>query len=415
MPLSLQPVSGDEFAGLIAPLGPWAGASRIAVAVSGGADSLCLALLAARWAAARGIATCGLIVDHALRPAAAAEAETTRARLSAHAIDAVILRLRGLDHGPALAARARAARYAALTEACRQRGLVDLLLGHHAGDQAETVLMRSRAGSGPDGLAGMAAIAETNDLRLLRPLLGIDPARLRHTLQAMGLDWVEDPSNRDVRALRTRLRSELADNPALAADLRAEARAAGNRRADHDAAQAALLAGSAMLRPEGFALLPRGLLPPRALAALLRTIAGAAHAPPAASVEALTRRPRLATLGGARLLPAGRLGAGWLVVREASQVQGPIMAAPGVFWDRRFRLCAQAVPKGATIAARRHPGLPARVGAVMPALLDAAGDVCAGARFELVPPSPATAAPSFPEQARLSGAARVNDNYLEIK
>ena len=360
--------------------------------MSGGADSLCLALLAARWAAARGIATRGLIVDHGLRPAAATEAEITRGLLSAHAIDAVILKLRGLAQGPALAERARAARYAALAAACREAGLVDLLVGHHAGDQAETVLMRRRAGSGPDGRAGMAALAESDDLRLLRPLLGIDPARLRCTLRALGIGWVEDPSNRDARALRTHLRRELADDPGLAADLRAEAQAAGVLRSARDRAQAELLAAAAMLRPEGFALLPPALLPPRALAALLRTVAGAAHAPPAASVEALARAPRPATLGGARLLPAGRLAAGWLLVREASQVQGPVPA--GALWDRRFRLKGHA-PEGAIIAAIPHPGLPASVGAVMPALRDVAGTLCAGARFDFMPPVPASAGPVF--------------------
>ena len=361
---------------------------------------MCLALLAARWAAVRGIATRGLIVDHGLRPEAADEAETTRDVLSAQGIDAVILRLRGLTEGPALAARARAARYAALAAACREGGLVDLLVGHHAGDQAETVLMRSRAGSGPDGLAGMAAVTETDDLRLLRPLLGINPARLRRTLQALGLDWVEDPSNRDARALRTRLRHELADDPALAADLRAAALAAGARRTARDLAQAEVLAAAAMLRPEGFVLLPPSLLQPRALGALLRTVAGAAHAPPAAAVEALARAPRPATLGGARLLPAGRLASGWLLVREASQVQGPVVAACGVIWDRRFRLREQPLPEGAFIAARAHPGLPASVGAVMPVLRDARGSDCAGAWFDLVPPAPASTRPLFVAEAR---------------
>ncbi len=394
------------------PLGPWAGTGRIAVAVSGGADSFCLAILAARWAAGRGIETLGLVVDHGLRASSTPEAELTAERLAARGIGSHILTLDALYPGAALAERARTARYAALTACCRDAGIVDLLVGHHAGDQAETVLMRRRAGSGPDGLAGMADLAETNDLRLLRPLLAIAPDRLRGTLSALGLKWVEDPSNQDVRALRTRLRHELADpdgQPGLAAGLLDEAAHEGERRMARDIEQAGQLGLAAMLRPEGFAILPPGLVPARALAALIRTIAGAAYPPMLERVAALIRNPRPATLAGTQLMPAGKLGPGWLLLREAAQVGDPVAAAPGALWDGRFRLHADAnaLPGGLMIgrlgedaaAERSRTGLPSAVLAVMPTLRGPdgarAGQGHERGWFSFEPAQPATQQPIF--------------------
>ena len=176
----------------------------------------------------------------------------TRQRLDRRGIFANVLPLAGLAQGPALAARARRARYAALEAACAAAGVLHLLLGHHAGDQAETVAMRRLAGSGPDGLAAMAALAETENVRLLRPLLMVPPGRLRATLRAAGQDWVEDPSNADLTTLRARLRARLADrdgaSPATRATV-AGACARGRARALRERASAALLARRAGSRP----------------------------------------------------------------------------------------------------------------------------------------------------------------------
>ncbi|MEJ1979257.1 MAG: tRNA lysidine(34) synthetase TilS [Acetobacteraceae bacterium] len=244
-----------------------------------------------------------LIVDHGLRAASAAEAERTRAVLAGLGMSARVLTLTGLRAGPGLAARARVARYVALTEACRAAGLVDLLLGHHAGDQAETVLMRSRRGSGAGGLAGMAALAESDSIRLVRPLLTVPPGRLRATLQAAGLDWVEDPTNADLRTTRARLRAELAGDLAL---LPVAARN-GRAREAAERAAAAELAQRARLYPEGYVVITPGPISPAALALLLRTVSGGRLPAPQARWRPW-RAPRgPATLAGVRVLPA----AGW--------------------------------------------------------------------------------------------------------
>ncbi len=187
-------------------LEPFEPAPKLAAGVSGGPDSMALALLADAWARDRGGRLLALVVDHGLRPEASAEAADSAARLRDRGIAARVLRLDDLPRGAALAQRARDARFSVLADACASEGILHLLLGHHAADQAETVLIRELGGSGPAGLAGMAPLAEQRSLRILRPLLEVPPVRLRKFLAAEGTGWVEDPSNRDQTALRPRLR-----------------------------------------------------------------------------------------------------------------------------------------------------------------------------------------------------------------
>lgn len=381
MPLSPAPLDVAAFAALLDPLGPFEARPKLAVAVSGGADSLALVLLADGWARARGGDVLALIVDHGLRPESRDEAVLTGERLAARGITARVATLAGLARGPALAERARAARYAALAQMCAAEGRVHLLLGHHAGDQAETRAMRALSGSGPDGLAAMPAVTETAQVRLLRPLLAVPPGRLRATLRAAGLAWVEDPSNADPATLRARLRAARADPEGTGAATRAAVAvtaAAGRTRAWAERARAAALARRVRIFPEGYALLSPGPITPGALAALLRVIAGADWAPPPPQVARLAARPAAATLGGARLLPAGRLDPdAWLVVREAAAIGPPVAARTGALWDGRFRLATAPDPgEGWRVAAlgdaaaglRDASALPAAVLRGLPAL-----------------------------------------------
>ncbi|HEX2940273.1 MAG TPA: tRNA lysidine(34) synthetase TilS, partial [Rhodopila sp.] len=297
----------------MARLGPFEPRPALAVAVSGGADSTALALLTQDWVVQRNGAILGLVVDHGLRPESASEASITIDRLAAAGIPGRLLRLHGLARGPALAERARAARYDILTQACRDAGILHLLLGHHAADQAETLAMRVLRDSGSLGLAGMAALRETTWVRLLRPLLTIPPSALRAFLRERGIGWIEDPSNQDQRTLRARLRRQMA--PATP-DLTRALERAGWRRAADEAAVADILAERATLRPEGFALLTPGRITVGALSALLRTISGAGYPIAPHQLGDLAADPRPATVGGTRIMPASRLGPGLLVVRE---------------------------------------------------------------------------------------------------
>jgi tRNA(Ile)-lysidine synthase len=348
-------VTGREFAAAMAALGPFEPAPRIAAGVSGGADSMALALLADAWVRQCGGSLLALVVDHRLRQESGSEAAATASRLGALGIAVKPLAIEGLAGGPALAERARSARFAVLEAACTEAGILHLLLGHHACDQAETVLIRSLGGSGRAGMAGMASLVETTRLRLLRPLLAVPPARLRATLAAADVAWIEDPSNVAAAALRPRLRllrrDRDGDGSATAA-LVAAAVASGRKRSEQERGAAARLAEQAVLRPEGFAVLSGEPLAAPAFAALLQALAGAPFPSATRSVVALAAAPRPATLAGVRLLPAGRLGPGLLAVREPAAMAPPVPAQPGIVWDGRYRLGAAAlVPPDATLGA----------------------------------------------------------------
>ncbi|WP_395714925.1 tRNA lysidine(34) synthetase TilS [Reyranella sp.] len=199
-------LDADGFVRLMAPFAPFESCPELVVAVSGGRDSMALALLAHEWAHARGGRVVALTVDHGLRPESGAEAATTLQRLAGQGVDGVVLRWSDAKPGAGLQEAARAARYRLLRAECRRRGILHLLVAHHADDQAETVIMRAARDSGADGLAGMAAQVEFPELRLLRPLLPVPRARLTATLLARGVQWIDDPSNADPRFERVRVR-----------------------------------------------------------------------------------------------------------------------------------------------------------------------------------------------------------------
>ena len=115
-------LTAESFATLMAPFAPFETRPVLAVAVSGGRDSLALALLAGEWSMARGGHVVGLIVDHGLRTGATAEAVATRDLLARHDIDADILHWTGAKPTHGLQEAARAARYELLFGACRERG-----------------------------------------------------------------------------------------------------------------------------------------------------------------------------------------------------------------------------------------------------------------------------------------------------
>lgn len=182
----------------------------LAVAVSGGADSMALACLVADWCARRAVVVTALGVDHALRENSAKEAAQSARWLAARGIAHVTLRWRGVKPRTAIQEAARAARYALLTGWCRDNGVALLLLAHHEDDQAETVLMRLARGGDIEAMAAMRPTLVRDGIVLARPLLGISSACLRATLRARGQPWIEDPSNQDQRYERVRVRRVLA-------------------------------------------------------------------------------------------------------------------------------------------------------------------------------------------------------------
>ena len=196
----------------------WSGTGRLALAVSGGPDSLALLLLAHAALPGRIAAA---TVDHGLRPESAAEAALVGKICSELEVPHSALRV-AVEPGN-IQAQARAARYAALAVWMARDGLDALATAHHADDQAETLLARLNRGSGAAGLAGVRARGAVPGTRLalVRPLLGWRRADLAEVVTLAGLTPVQDPSNGDDKFDRARLRKALAgadwlDVPALA-------------------------------------------------------------------------------------------------------------------------------------------------------------------------------------------------------
>ena len=196
-----------RFAADLAALGTVEGG--IGLAVSGGPDSLALLILAH---AALGDRARAATVDHRLRPEAAAEAAKVAALCATLGIPHDTL-VAEWDEPPTanLQARARDKRYALLGQWAADHGLGAILTAHHADDQAETLLMRLARGSGVAGLAGARARSRlANGVWRLRPLLGWRRAELHTIVTAAGIVPVNDPTNRDPRFDRSRMRALLA-------------------------------------------------------------------------------------------------------------------------------------------------------------------------------------------------------------
>src|SRR5262245_11003154 len=179
----------------MARLGPFERAPHIAVAVSGGPDSLALTLLLAEWAQARGGRVDALTVDHRLRPESATEAaQVGRWLAPLPGVTHHILPWSDPKPETGIQAAARDARYRLLAAHCRDHAILHLCVAHHRDDQHETHRLRAGHGSGPIGLAGMSAIRPLEGVRLLRPLLGVAKAELVALLEARGQSWIADPS-----------------------------------------------------------------------------------------------------------------------------------------------------------------------------------------------------------------------------
>ncbi len=182
---------------------------RFCVAVSGGADSLALCLLAQKWAEENGHTLVALSVDHGLRSEAAAECQWVHETLAHYGIEHHTLIWTGDKPARAIQAAAREARYDLMGGWCKTQGIKDLLLAHHQDDQGETFLMRLARGSGVDGLSAMQKVTHRGALRLVRPLLDVPKAALKKYLQDKNQDWIEDPSNQNEAFDRVKMRNAM--------------------------------------------------------------------------------------------------------------------------------------------------------------------------------------------------------------
>ena len=352
-----------------------------------------------------------LTVNHGLRPEAAGEADHVAAQAAALGFRHHTLHWEGPKPETGIQAAARTARYRLILAQMVTYGCTVLLTGHTRDDQAETLLMRLGRGSGLDGLAGMAPRLSFGDLGLaladgvgaeaeiVRPLLGMPRARLRATLEARGIAWIEDPSNssRDferpkLRALRSEREALGLTDPmvALSAIRLLRARRAIECAVDEFCRPEQ---DTISVHPSGYITFDRGRLSTVeeeiALRALGRAIAaceGSGEPPSLAKLESLTAAVRGRTVDAtwtlARALITGRADK-VTVEREPGREPLPaqdLAAGTQALWDGRFRVWADAAEGGITVRALGEPAarelrrqdfpstqVPARVAGFVPA------------------------------------------------
>jgi tRNA(Ile)-lysidine synthase len=336
---------------LMASVGLTSSDKHIAVAVSGGSDSMALALLAGEWGRTQGVRVTALTVDHGLRAESSAEARQVGDWLANYGVAHYVLRWQGDKPATGVQAAARDARYGLMTDWCRANGVAKLLLAHQLEDQAETFLFRLARGSGPDGLACMMPVVRRGGVILVRPLLNVARQELRQYLTDRGQDWIDDPSNEDPAFTRTglgRLSRNLSNHGVPPERLAALAESFAKVRLATDQVVTAAMdrfvtvypAGYATCSPKTFERLPREV--GRALLRrLLRLIGGKAYAASNTKLDrAMVKLRRSAscrglTLGGCVVQPGP---SGVLIYREApTSASETITIGREMIWHGVFR------------------------------------------------------------------------------
>ena len=310
---------------------------RIAVGVSGGADSMALLYLLYQWGQQEVGKTpelCVFTVDHGLRRESAAEADGVARYCQGLGVLHKTLHWQGAKPSSNIQAIARKARHGLLRDAARDYGCDALFLAHHLEDQAETFLTRLARGSGVYGLSSIRDAREIEGLLICRPLLSVSKTRLIEVLENAGINWFEDPSNENEHYTRVRFRKAQKELAALGltplklagtAHRMARAADAIDAWVDDLAEKSCSFHSAGPVRFESRCLeyLPQeaGL---RLIGRLVRYVSGAAYTPRLSKLEGLYEVLRdeghshAATLGGVRFVLAKPYGDQvWFCFREA--------------------------------------------------------------------------------------------------
>ncbi|MDG7056338.1 MAG: tRNA lysidine(34) synthetase TilS [Wolbachia endosymbiont of Meromenopon meropis] len=184
---------------------------RIAVAISGGIDSITLLHLMINWTKKRFYPTpIALTVNHALRPESENEAEFAVSYAKELGVkSSFILNWKKQNIKSNIQSQARNARYSLLTKWCKDNDVKHLFVAHHKDDQAETFLLRLERGSGVDGLSSMDDKSLLNGVYIIRPLLSFSRSKIEKYANFYLLKWIEDKSNQDLKYRRTLYRNLL--------------------------------------------------------------------------------------------------------------------------------------------------------------------------------------------------------------
>lgn len=198
-------ITNEMFSDKITPL--LQGVSRYVIGLSGGADSLCLTLLANEYATSNNQQLFACIVDHKLRPESSTEIIPIIKILEEHKINYRVLVWEHEEITGGIENKARIARYNLLYNYCKEVNSQVLMTAHHALDQWETFFMRLSKGSSLRGLSAIKPISNF-DMKLIRPMLGFSPEDIKETLvKRFGIEnYVKDPSNESLEFERVRWR-----------------------------------------------------------------------------------------------------------------------------------------------------------------------------------------------------------------
>ena len=323
-----------------APEGP------IAIAVSGGGDSMALLHLFARWSAQTGHPIAAVTVDHGLRAESRHEAEQVAAFCLKAQIPHETLTWEGVQAGGNLPAAARDGRYGLMAEWAKSKGIGCIALGHTLDDNAENFLMRLGRSAGIDGLAEMQTRFSRNGIEWSRPLWQQSRNDLRDYLRRHDVRWAEDPSNDDPRYTRTRVRwvlPQLADLGITAQSIHHSAFAL--REAQTALAHYTRQEAAVHVRQEaGDLLISENVFPPipvdierRLIAAALQWIGSNPYPPrklfAGALANELAEQQRKTVAGCLIMKRKGQ----YRITREYNAVKD-IVTATDALWDTRWRI-----------------------------------------------------------------------------
>ena len=333
-------------------------------ALSGGADSTALCLLMSRFAASSGKTHRAIIVDHGIRETASTEAARVAKRMQKFGIDVKVEKVSDKAPATGIQAWARRQRFEIMLAGAR-RDNAALLVGHHAGDQAETIAMRLGKDSGLAGLAGMKRTSWRAGVPIGRPMLDWPAERMTTICRQFGCDFEQDPSNMDRRFERIRLRQFMTHEKAYGAKLCRLGEAARQIQSALDQTLTAILDRDIHLDVAGYARLPfyrtgasdenaiyLADLPEiawhRAMGRLLHQVGGQTYAPGYEALCGLHQRMHrglTSTLSGCIITPSGE--ADYLVARELGRgfYECPIETGEGLIFGGCWHVSSKVAGK----------------------------------------------------------------------
>jgi len=322
---------------------------KIAIAVSGGGDSMALAILAHEWVKINGGELIALTIDHGLRIESSAEANEVHKFLTSLGIKHEVLNWEGEKPKTRIEEEARKARYNLLIARCKELDFYVLAVAHNIEDQIETFWMRLSHGSGLDGLSAMSRIREVDGVSIIRPLMSFSRKKLRATCEKYNIKWIEDPSNQDKKYLRVKLRkfeSFLFEEGLTPKRLTKTIKKLENSRQALEYLTDIAIKDSLIIYPEGYALLKKKQwlkypidIRQRVLSQALQTIFPKKYPSGFDIIEEICNsmveeRFKGRTLSGCEIFPSS--SGDIFISREENNIEPAIFIKENVIWDKRF-------------------------------------------------------------------------------